>query len=234
MKRICLFALLIAGWLGSCVNAQNEPPPRYFQFRIDCGHGNWQDTSVIAAATDSLLIADFYAELEKPFHQRKLINGPLAHGDGGHNRNGDHAFEWHFIPDAWELSDFAFEACSGCPFTDLDADPVYWVDSLGNFCPWSARPVREVELTTGTDPNPPLSIPSQVYPNPVHATLTVDLLPMERVDALLRDALGRAVMELPLYGTGNRINLLGLPTGLYTLELTAPGRARTEHKIFLQ
>lgn len=214
--------------------SQSTGELRYFEFALDCGHGNWQDTSVVAAASDPDLIASFFAELEKPFDDRKLINGPLAHGDGGHNRNAQHRFNWHFRPDEWELVDFAFEACSGCPFTDLDTDPVYWVDTLGNFCPWSARPVREVDLLSATPAPPPARLASRVYPNPVRDRLWVDLLPTDHVVAKLQDASGRTVFETGLFGTGNVLDLSTLPRGLYLLHLVAPGRAYARHRIHLQ
>ena len=110
---------------------------------------------------------------------------------------------------------------------------MYWVDSLGTFCPWSARPVRELEGTTALVPEQP-AVATRIYPNPARHYLTVDLPPSESRHALLRDPLGEVVVDAQLYGTGNRITVSGLPTGLYTLELTGAGRLRTQHKIFLQ
>ncbi len=233
--KINILLLLFTAALCTCVRAQSEAPLRYFQFRPVCGHGNWQDTAMVAATNDSLLIAALQQELAKPFDERQFINGPIAHGDGGHNANADHRFAWHFLPNDWELVDLAIEVCSGCPYTDLDADPVYWVDTLGLFCPWSGRPVREIEEPlTGVRPAPSEVLPVSVYPNPASSYLTIDLSGGTHATLSLRDLLGRTRLQVPVFGVGNRLDVHRLPRGGYIVEIRTPDGRRSTRQIFLQ
>ena len=235
MKTLPSLLLLFGLFLCTCGRAQDDAPLRYFQFRLGCGHGNWQDTAIVAATNDSSLIAAFEREVAKPFDERQLINGPIAHGDGGHNANADHRFAWHYLPNQWELVDRAIEVCSGCPYTDLDADPVYWVDTLGLFCPWSARPVREIEEPlTDVGPDPIEVLPASVYPNPIRTHLTIDLGSDTHATVSLRDLLGRTRLQLAVYGVGNRIDVQHLPRGPYFIELRSAGGARNIRQIILQ
>ena len=117
---------------------------RYFEFSTTCGHGNWQDTTFIASTSNQIIIDSVLANLARPLNQRNFINGPIDYGNGGHNHNANHWFLWHFIPNQWNLAEVAIELCDGCPYTDVDADTAYWVGTVGQFCPWSGRPVREV------------------------------------------------------------------------------------------
>ncbi|MCB0518056.1 MAG: hypothetical protein H6577_09740 [Lewinellaceae bacterium] len=74
---------------------------RYFEFSVpDCGHGNWQDTSFIAATDDPAVIADVLEDMSKPFEERRFIIGPIAYGHGGHNHNAGHWFLWHTPPNS--------------------------------------------------------------------------------------------------------------------------------------
>ena len=67
-----------------------------------------------------------------------IVHGMLAHGDGGAN----HPYRWHLVPGTVTFPDVAMEVCSGRPRSDVEADPTYWVDQLGVYCPWGARIVR--------------------------------------------------------------------------------------------
>jgi hypothetical protein len=79
------------------------------------------------------------ADLVLPLQDRdRHINGPIDRGDGGHNQ----PWTWHFVPDQWDLVELSMELCDGNP-TDVENDPDYWVDTVGVFCPWSARVVEE-------------------------------------------------------------------------------------------
>jgi hypothetical protein len=146
---------------------------RYFEFTTQCGHGHWQDTSFIAATSNSEVIDSVLADLNRPYEQRKFISGPIAGGHGGHNHNADHWFKWHFVPNKWTLTDMSIELCDGCPYSDVDADTSYWLHNIGRFCPWSAKPAREVSL-----PTPLSSLKNQtvqIYPNPTTNTIKIKL-----------------------------------------------------------
>lgn len=93
-----------------------------------------------AQATDPVVIETARQELSRPMGDRELIiNGKLAAGDGGHNL----PWRWHFVPNEWELTKTAIELCDGQP-SDIDQDPEYWIDSVGRYCPWNSRILREL------------------------------------------------------------------------------------------
>ncbi len=123
----------------------------YFEFTTSCGHGNWEDTSFIAATDDAEVIENVLADLSKPYDERRFITGNIDYGDGGFNHNADHWFLWHFIPGEWDLAEMAIELCDGCPYSDVDADTAYWIGTLGYFCPWSGKPAREIAAPTSND-----------------------------------------------------------------------------------
>lgn len=60
--------------------------------------------------------------------------GPLAWGDGGVNTG----HVWHVTE--LGFADFTVELCDGT-VEMVDADPVYWVETVRYFCPWSGRVV---------------------------------------------------------------------------------------------
>lgn len=215
MRRNLLTLTLMAA-LGFAAGAQT----RYFEFGVVCGHGNWQDTSFIAATSDPVLIDSVLANIARPFEQRNFINGNITHGDGGHNRNADHWFLWHFIPGEWNLTELAFEVCDGCPYTDVDLDTAYWIGTLGYFCPWSGKPVREV-----TDPA--LSIKTAhpfaallVYPNPAKDVLHLQWNASRPLRVLLLNAMGQVVSAQALTETHPSVQMGGLSKGVYFLLYT--------------
>lgn len=66
--------------------------------------------------------------------------GPLAWGNGGVNKG----HVWHVTE--LEFADVTIELCDGT-VRMVDRDPVYWVNTVGTFCPWSGdvvalRPLR--------------------------------------------------------------------------------------------
>ena len=72
MKKIAIFLLLL---FQTGLMAQTT---RYFEFSVpECGHGNWQDTSFIAATDDPAIIADVLEDITKPFQERRFIIGPI-------------------------------------------------------------------------------------------------------------------------------------------------------------
>ena len=67
--------------------------------------------------------------------------GQLAWGDGGVNRG----HKWHVVE--LEFADFTVELCDGTAWA-VDRDPVYWVETVGYFCPWSGEVVKLKPLRT--------------------------------------------------------------------------------------
>lgn len=60
-----------------------------------------------------------------------IPNGRLQHGDGGFNDG--HA--WHVVD--VDLVDVAIELCDATA-SMVDADVDYWVNTVGQYCPWGA------------------------------------------------------------------------------------------------
>jgi hypothetical protein len=88
----------------------------------------------IAAVRDALA-GDGYAGIP---------NGTLAYGDGGINAPHD----WHM--EGTTLADFTIELCDGTA-TMVDEDVTYWVETVGQFCPWSATVVAVDPLSPPDD-----------------------------------------------------------------------------------
>ncbi|HYH12064.1 MAG TPA: hypothetical protein VD789_06890 [Thermomicrobiales bacterium] len=74
-----------------------------------------------------------------------IPNGTLAYGDGGVNA----PHEWHMVDTT--LADMTIELCDGTA-TMVDNDLEYWVETVGQFCPWTAT-VVDVEPVTTPDPD---------------------------------------------------------------------------------
>lgn len=207
--RILLFFLCIL-LLPAIAHAQAM---RYFQFSIQCGHGEWRDTSVVAATSNPAVIAEVLADMQKPIAERKMISGQIDYGDGGYNHNAGHRFLWHFVPNQWELVEMAVEVCDGCPYSDLDADTAYWVGNIGYYCPWSSKVAKEVVGTVDVDePVPQRAI---IAPNPVQTTLLIRL-PEQPSGLILTviNSLGTVVRETPLR-ISEAVDVASLATGLY-------------------
>ncbi|MCX7607352.1 MAG: hypothetical protein N2170_08845 [Bacteroidia bacterium] len=74
---------------------------------------------------------------------RKIPIGPLRRGDGGFNRCAGRQWGWHVLPDSVSFAEMAIELCDGLP-SHVEGDISYWVDTVGRYCPWGARIVREI------------------------------------------------------------------------------------------
>jgi hypothetical protein len=68
-----------------------------------------------------------------------VITGDLATGDGGFNS----PWSWHIEPGTVEVADLAIELCDGRP-SMVEADVDYWINTVGRFCPWSARVISRL------------------------------------------------------------------------------------------
>ena len=94
------------------------------------------------ARAEAALAGDGYAGIP---------NGALAYGDGG--VNAPHT--WHMV--GTTLADVTTEVCDGTA-SMVDADPVYWVETVGRFCPWTAT-VIAVEPLNAPDPDDGIVLP---------------------------------------------------------------------------
>lgn len=208
--------LMPAMIIGIMCHAQT----RFFEFTTVCGHDNWQDTSFIAATSNPVLIDTVLANLARPMEMRKFISGAIAPGHGGHNHNADHSFLWHFIPDQWNLVELAIELCDGCPYSDVDADTLYWIQVVGQFCPWSSKPVREVA-------DPALGMQDRTWdndvlmmPNPAALGVRVSWSGGNALTAEVFDKTGRLMLSTNLDAHHRSFDVSGLANGLYHVRIS--------------
>jgi hypothetical protein len=195
MRRIFVTLLLALLILRNDAFAQSL---RFFEFTTQCGHGNWQDTSFLAATADTQVINQVLNDLQKPYDERRFISGSIDYGNGGYNHNQDHWFLWHFVPGEWELAEMAIEVCDGCPFSDIDADTAYWVGTLGIFCPWSGKPAREIPAPVILGP-PEEDDWIQVFPNPATNVLFFHYNYASVLTISLYDLSGRELIRVPVF-----------------------------------
>jgi hypothetical protein len=68
-----------------------------------------------------------------------VVSGTLLPGDGGYNG----PWHWRLDPSSVHTADMAIELCDGRPsFVEADLD--YWLDDVGQFCPWGAKVVERI------------------------------------------------------------------------------------------
>lgn len=190
---------------------------RYFEFSVQCGHGNWQDLSFIAMTTDPVLIDSVLNNISRPLNQRKFISGNIGPGNGGHNYNANHSFKWHFLPNQWNLVDFAVEICDGCPYTDLDSDTAYWFGNVGYFCPWSSKPMREVLAPVNSGEIEPIYV--SLFPNPTERIMSIELPFKSKGNVRITNSVGALMVESSLSEKLSTIDVGNLPSGVYYLQL---------------
>jgi hypothetical protein len=115
----------------------DSPGEVTFLFKM---HGDVTGGQDFRAVTDDAeVIAMVRDQLQLPENERNLfIIGPIDRGNDGHNFD----WNWHFVPAEWELTEFAIELCDGnAVLVSQDVD--YWVDTVGQFCPWGSYVARE-------------------------------------------------------------------------------------------
>jgi len=213
-KLLLLIALGIASSIA--VQAQNL---RYFQFNnIDCGHGNWQDTSFIVATSNAALINEVQVELAKPIGERKIISGAIVAGHGGYNHNAGHWFKWHMKENEWALAEMAMEVCDGCPYSDIDADTAYWLNTVKQYCPWSSQPIREVP-----EPNSVDDVSTEqgliVYPNPASNMLHFKWEHNNTINVYIINTVGVTVRTANMQRALPSLDISELPDGIYFLKI---------------
>lgn len=198
---------------------------RYFEFSTTCGHGNWQDTTFIASTSNQALIDTVLANIARPLNQRKFIVGNIDYGNGGHNHNANHWFLWHFIPNQWNLAESAIEVCDGCPYTDVEADTAYFVGIIGQYCPWSGRPVREVSIPLRINET---SFENEMflYPNPAKDILNLKWNSLNNISVTIYNSTGQELSTAFLSKQDGLINISELQNGFYFLKIIDGNKLR--------
>ncbi len=217
MKRILLIitALLIS---FSALKAQSV-----FEFAMKNRIGS---QNFFAITSDPAVIELCRRQLELPENKRNLhINGEIDYGSGGHNEN----WNWHFVPGKWTLAEASVEVCDGNP-PMLEDDLSYWIDTLGQFCPWNSIVIREVTSDAGKERqfnNKTLKI----FPSPSKEKLSV-ILPgsgSAKIEINLYNLLGNEMLSKSIQGAGLKgisLDVSKIESGIYLLIIKTP------HKVF--
>ena len=144
MRKLLGLAFLSVILFASCKKDKDQPKLHYYEVGLNTDSPDWRDTSFIIATANPSLIAQIEAQLNLPMIQRKIVNGSLVSGNGGYNKNSTHQFKWHFKEDDWQLTDMSIEIYDGRPYSDVDTDISYWLDTVKRFAPWSSYIKREI------------------------------------------------------------------------------------------
>ena len=120
---------------------------RYFRFSgcPEENHGNWQDTSFVAATTNKDVIKKCLEQLKLPVNERSLFPlGKLASGSAGYNKNNTHSFSWHLIEDDWDMVEVGIEIYDGCPYSDAELSD--YLNTVERYGGWGNRVVEELDI----------------------------------------------------------------------------------------
>jgi hypothetical protein len=138
LQRINLSLVFLMVTLAGC-HSDDDSSGRRFLFGMDGDASGEQD--FVAITSDPDVIEKALQELGKPVAERDLfIIGPIERGNAGHNLG----WNWHFKADQWDLTEIAIELCDGNAVLVEQAID-YWVDTVGQFCPWNSYIKMELE-----------------------------------------------------------------------------------------
>jgi hypothetical protein len=145
MLKYAVVVLLLA--TVSCKKETTKDNLRYFEIarrESTAGTSEWRDNSFIVATSNTLIIQLAQQQLDLPIEKRRIVNGRLLKGDGGYNATQSHNFKWHFDEDDWQFTDLSVEIYDGRPYTDIDRNLNYWLDTVKRFAPWGYCIKREI------------------------------------------------------------------------------------------
>lgn len=137
--RFFLFVFVLTVF-GSCKknSTDDDVTYQYYEVAFKTTNADWRDTAFIVRTNNPQLIQQIEAQLALPVSSRQIVNGKLVAGSGGYNKNATHEFGWHFKEDDWQLADVTVEIYDGKPFTDVDQDLSYWLNTVQRFGAWSS------------------------------------------------------------------------------------------------
>ncbi|MGK2860426.1 MAG: BP74-related protein [Chitinophagaceae bacterium] len=127
------------------VKKKPETELRYFQVGMKHQPADWRDSSLIVATKDLQLSKEIHKQFQLPVARRKMVGGSLLRFSGGYNKNADHEFLWRLKEDEWGLIDVSIEIYDGSPYSGVDADTAYWLNTMKRFTPWNSYIAREIK-----------------------------------------------------------------------------------------
>ena len=124
------FALAAAAVLSACDDAAG--PEQNPAFALEVSGERFVVEVITQAQVDEL-------EARLASGVQGVVNGDIVSGDGGYNQ----PWSWHMVPSTVHTADASIELCDGRPSL-VEADLDYWLESVGQFCPWGARVVERI------------------------------------------------------------------------------------------
>ena len=211
-KLIQLFWLIILIFFyNKSIYAQ-----RYFEF----GCRDLDSTeNFIVATTDSLQITIADSLLLLPDSLRGgMIYGFVTHGNDGYNYNWD----WHFIPNQWQIVETAVELCETTP--SAISEYLCYQDTL-RLCPVCTI-TQEVFPLSIRDENKNSSEQNiKIYPNPNQGIFSV-IIPARRCENFtlkVFNILGQLLYIKPISTAGIKnvqFDISNFSNGIYFIQLT--------------
>ena len=136
-KLLLSFILLL---LTATISCKKDHVDNLTYYEVGMKHNpiEWRDSAFVVATANQELIQEIEVQLKLPVLQRKMVIGTLAPGSGGYNKNATHEFKWHFKEDDWGLAEITIEIYDGRPYSDVDTDTTYWLQSVKRFAPWDS------------------------------------------------------------------------------------------------
>lgn len=143
MKAMMFLLPVVFLAFASC-KKDKAPALRYFEVGMKHTSSDWRDSAFVVATSNPALLNLIEQQLSLPVEKRSHLNGALAAGDGGYNKNGTYSFSWHFDENDWTFSSLSVEIYDGRPYTDLDLNKHYWQNTMKRFAPWGSYVKREI------------------------------------------------------------------------------------------
>lgn len=218
MKNICGILIILFSLLVNESYAQ----VKCYRFSLTAQSPDWRDSSCVACTSDPDVIADVNQQLSIPFMQRnKHINGAIAAGNAYVNKNAHYNFLWHFKVNEWSLREMSMEVCDGRPYSDVDLDTAYWLNTIGFFCPWSSIVAAEIPAT-GLRNISGGYVDIALYPNPASDKVSVAFAEDFDGHISIYDLRGYKIYNRQLNQPGGStavLDISGIANGQYVLRL---------------
>jgi hypothetical protein len=146
VRLLLPFIVFLFFALGACEKDKNPPEGGYTYYEVgfQSTSSDWRDTSFVVRTKSQQIIQQIETQLTLPVEQRQLVVGALVEGSGGYNYNASHEFKWHFKEDDWNLADMTIEIYDGKPYTDVDLDFSYWLNTVKRFGAWGSYIKRKL------------------------------------------------------------------------------------------
>lgn len=125
------FSALVFGLLAACGEATGPNKDAVATFVLEVSGEQFR-----VQVTTEAQAAAFRTRMQSGVEG--VVSGSLVSGSGGINS----PWKWHLDASTVHVTDMAIELCDGRP-SMVDADLAYWLNNVGQFCPWGARVLRE-------------------------------------------------------------------------------------------